>query len=61
MGQASRLRLALRARSRDARDLLMTRRRGSSGLAQLALHNPIYVSCVVLLLRHLFFPPHLFG
>ena len=21
----------------------------------------IYVSCVVLLLRHLFFPPHLFG
>ena len=38
-------------------------------LAQLALHNPhiwancwpIYVSCVVLLLRHLFFPPHLFG
>ena len=47
-----------------------------AALAQLALHNPhiwanslkpvlrswpIYVSCVVLLLRHLFFPPHLFG
>ena len=31
MGQASRLRLALRARSRDARVLLMTRRRGSLG------------------------------
>ena len=31
MGQASRLRLALQARSRAVRDLLMTRRRGSSG------------------------------
>ena len=31
MGQASRLRLALRARSRAVRDLLVTRRRGSSG------------------------------
>ena len=30
MGQALRLRVALRARLRDARDLLMTRRRGSS-------------------------------